>query len=420
MKRSILAIFSVLTISLFLLLGCSGKTGTATETVKIGAVYPLTGPVASTGLEIKAVIELAAEAVAGTVTLPLPSQTATTGKKAAARKVEVVFKDYGEDPDKAAAAVEELVKKDGVSAILGCYQSSATAAASEKAEVLGVPFLNPESTAALLTARGLRWFFRTTPDDGVFVSNFFSFLKDALAANPRLPRNLVLVYENKVWGTGVAQAEKREAAQNGFTVVADVPYDSTKTDFSAELDRIAAAMPAIILQASYDADAVAFMQGYLDRKIPRSLVLAMDAGFIGSFFMTSMGPKAEGVLSRDVFARGADGGSALLKEVSRLYKDRSGKELNGNTARSFTGFMVLVDAVRRAESGGPEAIRKALIATDLSRESILMPWDGVRFDPATGQNTKGRGIIGQLQGGRYVPVWPPEYAEARILWTGLE
>ena len=405
-----------LVVAIALCIACSGRGGgnPSPEIVKIGAVYPLTGPLASTGLELKAAIELAVEAANGGVDLPSPM--AAHGKQAPRRRIEVIFKDYGEDTANAAAAVDELVAKDGVAAIIGCYQSAATTVASERAEVLGIPFLNAESTAAILSARGFKWFFRTTPDDEVFVTNLFAFLKDAREENPDLPRKVVLVYENKVWGTGVAQAEKRAAAQNGFTIVADIPYDSKKTDFSAELAQIAAAMPAVILQASYDADAVAFMQGYIDRKIPSSLVLAMDAGFVGSFFMTRMGAKADGVLSRDVFARGADGGSALFKEVSRLYKARSGKELNGNSARSFTGLMTLADAIGRSKSGKPEDIREALRATNIAKEAIIMPWDGVSFDAATGQNNKGRGVIVQMQGGQYLPVWPKAYAEAPIRW----
>jgi branched-chain amino acid transport system substrate-binding protein len=407
---------ALLLITILVFAGCSDEDSTtaSSQTVKIGALYPLSGPVAPTGAELKAAIELANEVAMGTVPLPLP---ANSGRTASKRKIEVIFKDYGDDPRNAAAAVEELVKKDGVSAIIGCYQSAASMVASEKAEVLGIPFLNAESTAPLLTARGFKWFFRTTPDDDIFVQNFFSFLKEAAASNPGIPHNIALVYENQAWGTGVAQAEKRAAAENGFTVVADVPYDATKTDFSVELKTIANAMPAIILQVSYDADAVAFTRGYLGEGIPSSSILAMDGGFISSSYVATMGTRADGVLTRDVFFISRDGGSALVKEVDRLLKARTGSDLNGNSARAFTGFMVLADAVKRAKSTKPEDIRQALLETDIPKESIIMPWDGIRFDPATGQNTKGRGIIEQMREGRYVPVWPAESAQTEVRWT---
>jgi branched-chain amino acid transport system substrate-binding protein len=45
-----------------------------------------------------------------------------------------------------------------------------------------------------------------------------------------------------------------------------------------------------------------------------------------------------------------------------------------------------------------------------------MPWKGVKFDPATHQNTLGSGIIVQIQDGQYVTVWPWESASKPIIW----
>jgi branched-chain amino acid transport system substrate-binding protein len=44
-----------------------------------------------------------------------------------------------------------------------------------------------------------------------------------------------------------------------------------------------------------------------------------------------------------------------------------------------------------------------------------MPWGGVQFD-ASGQNTKGAGIIVQVQDGKYATVWPFELASKDVIW----
>ena len=87
----------------------------------------------------------------------------------------------------------------------------------------------------------------------------------------------------------------------------------------------------------------------------------------------------------------------------------------GNSARDFTGILALADAIDRAGSTDPEAIRKALAATNIAGDQLIMPWDGIRFD-ARGQNELGSGIIVQVQKGKYVTVWPFKLATADIVW----
>lgn len=90
--------------------------------------------------------------------------------------------------------------------------------------------------------------------------------------------------------------------------------------------------------------------------------------------------------------------------------------MNGQSARSFVGTLVMADAVNRARSTNPEALRKALAGTSLGGDQVATPWDGVRFDPKTGQNTLATGIIVQLQGGQYRIVWPTKFATADPIW----
>jgi branched-chain amino acid transport system substrate-binding protein len=49
---------------------------------------------------------------------------------------------------------ERLIGEEAVVALMGAYQSSVTAAASEVAEEEGIPFLTAASTAPSLTKRG--------------------------------------------------------------------------------------------------------------------------------------------------------------------------------------------------------------------------------------------------------------------------
>ena len=99
-----------------------------------------------------------------------------------------------------------------------------------------------------------------------------------------------------------------------------------------------------------------------------------------------------------------------------MYKQRHGKDFYDNPARSFTGMMTLLDAINRAGSTDPRAIRKALVATSIPGDQLVMTWDGIKFDE-TGQNVHVKGIIIQLQGGKWSPStrskWPRRTCSTR-------
>ena len=147
-----------------------------------------------------------------------------------------------------------------------------------------------------------------------------------------------------------------------------------------------------------------------------TVLLAMDAGFISPGFIEAVGSDGDYILSREVWALDLGEHKPLIKQVDTLYFERYGTHMDGNAARAFTGFLVLADAINRAGSADPEAIRQALLATDLPGKQLIMPWDGIRFDADTGQNTLARGIIVQMRDGVYHTVWPWDVASEELVW----
>lgn len=389
----------------------------AGDAIDIGIICPLTGVNASAGEDLKAGALLALDLINTAVDLPIPLARGEGLPNHGHAKIRAVIKDTRGDPSLAVRLVEELHTEHRVTAILGEYSSTVTAAASERAEVMNMPFLNAASTSPTLTQRGLRWFFRTTPDDQMFAENFFLFLADQRQrAKADWPKRVILLYENKLWGTSVARAERKLAAQFGYEVVDEVTYDATQEDFSAELDRIRAGLPAVLLQASYDRDAVALVHGCMERRIEPLAILGMNAGFISPGFLASLGDEAESVMSREVWSLDIGERKPLIQSVNRLFHKRFGRDMTGNSARSFTTTIVLADALNRASSLDSNAVREALLATDLAGEALIMPWEGVRFDEKSGQNILGKGIIVQAQQGQYRTVWPWDLATRPVIW----
>lgn len=387
----------------------------APQVVKIGVIYPLTGALAATGGDLKAGVELAVEIINGKypdLTLPLAAEEGLPNLGGA--KVEPVFGDSQGSPEKGTSEAERLINVDKVVALQGAYQSSVTATASQAAERLGVPFLNADSSSPALTERGFKWFFRTSPHDDTFAQNMFQLL-DGLKQQGKKIETIALVYENTAFGTDSAKAQRKYADQLGYRVVMDIPYPAKSTDVTSEVQKLKAASPDVVMPSSYVSDAILFMRTFKELNYAPPAILAQDAGFIDSEFLRSLGADGDYILTREVWALDLTKLNPNIARVNEMFKGKYGMNMNGNSARAFTGIMVLADAINRAKSTAPEAIRAALAATDLKVEQLIMPWKGVRFDEK-GQNVLGTGIICQVQKGEYVTVWPTDFASAQVVW----
>src|SRR5262249_51786775 len=129
----------------------------------------------------------------------------------------------------------------------------------------------------------------------------------------------------------------------------------------------------------------------------------------------TLGRDAEYVITREVWALDLANRNPLIRAVNDLYFSRYKTNFTGNSSRTFTGLLVMADAINRAKTTEPEAIRKALAATDLPAEQLIMPWEGVKFDE-NGQNVLGRGILVQIIDGKYNTVWPFSMASRDVVW----
>ena len=169
------------------------------------------------------------------------------------------------------------------------------------------------------------------------------------------------------------------------------------------------------MQSSYTPDAILSMKTYKELGFSPDMILANNAGFTDTDFIKTLGKDAEYVITREVWALDLAGRNPLIKQVNDLFNSRYKINFTGNSSRTFTGLMVMADAINRAGSTDPEAIRKALASTDIPANHLIMPWKGVKFDES-GQNSGASGILVQIIDGKYHTVWPSAVASRDIVW----
>jgi ABC-type branched-subunit amino acid transport system substrate-binding protein len=172
--------------------------------VRIGALVPLTRPGwVEAGRHLLAGMELAAGDVAAAGGI-------------GARPLELVVRDTAGDPQRAAAAVDELAGL-GVAALAGEFHSVVARAAAARADALGLPFLCSSAVIDALTEQPTRWVARLAPTQSRGWRAYAEFLLDAGHR-----RVAVATEPSAYWAAGAAVLREHLTGHGGTVTELDV------------------------------------------------------------------------------------------------------------------------------------------------------------------------------------------------------
>jgi branched-chain amino acid transport system substrate-binding protein len=388
------------------------------ETVKIGCTFPLSGASAELGIAALNGQKLAVMIINGEYPdlHPLPMAKEAGIPSLGGAKVELIIGDHKGVPENALSEEERLITQEGIVASMGGFFSSCSATASEVAERYGIPILVGASTSPMLHTRGFKWFFRLGPHDGIFAENQLQLLAAIRDETGADIKTLVLLHEDTLFGTDSAAKQEELAPKYGFEVLANIQYARDAPDLSSEILRAKSLNPDVLMPTSYSADALLIERTRKELDFNPKAVLAQNSGYLLPQFLEGLGGDSEYIMSREVYNADLGDSIPLLKKIDDMYLAEFGRALFGDPAREFFAMIVLADAINRAGSTDAEAIRQALRETDLGSEQMMMPWEGVKFDPETGQNMKAAGIMVQVKDGVYRTVWPFNQARVDVVY----
>jgi len=403
MSKKFFIYLSVLILSILMV--CS-PLWAAEKEIKIGVLYPLSGALATIGRDLQRAAEFTAQELVNTKNPNIEVLMSKWGgiPNLGGAKIKLVFADHRGEPDRGADLAKRLIEDDKVVGLMGAYQSSVTKTVSAVAERYGVPMINDSSTSPDLTRRGFKWFWRTTPHDEYFNKDLFELLKGLTEGKVKgvktVPKdqlkNLTYACENTEWGSSVAKNLEAFAKEYGFNFVKGILYDSKAPDLTSEAQAIVAAKPDCMLFASYLSDSLLMIRTLKGMKASPRFFWGQNAGFEMADFSKTLGADTNGILTRTVFIAKIAKVKKVAGQINELYKKKYGDDLTGATGRSVVGVQTWAYVLNRAGSTDPKAIQKACNEIDIPGYELVMPWDGVKFD-ATGQNIKGKGLIGQYQ-----------------------
>jgi branched-chain amino acid transport system substrate-binding protein len=233
----------------------------AAESVKIGVIYPLTGNAASAGQSAKDAVNLGAEIVNTShpdlKALPLGASAGLPNLGGA--KIELDEADHQGNPQVGQQQTLRLITQDHVVAMLGSYHSSVSLVATAVAERQGIPYLVADSVAQNITGRGFKWIFRTTPIASDFAKAYAAFLTDLKSAGRKIDK-IAIINENTDYGTSVGASIVEAAKSANINVAAQIPYNASSSDVSAQVIQLKTLQPDAVIFVSYTADTILYFR----------------------------------------------------------------------------------------------------------------------------------------------------------------
>ena len=351
MKKMASVLVSALLVGALVVSGCGAKTPSpgATESsasgdvIKIGVFEPMTGANAAGGeLEVEG-IKLANKLY----------------PEVLGKKVELVLVDNKSDKVEAASAASRLVEKEKVSAIIGSWGSSLSMAAGDIVKNAKVPTVAASATNPLVTMNN-DFFFRVCfidPFQGKVMANYaFSKLN---------AKKVAIVQEvSSDYSIGLAKFftdsfKELTGDQNAIVGVAN--YNTGDQDFSAQLTNLKAKNPDVIFApGNFTESALLIKQArQLGIKVP---IIGGDTWETPEFI--DIGQDAvEGAVFSTFFTSEKPITPESEKFLAEYRKAYSGKEPSAVTALGYDAYIVILDAIKRANSADSVKVKEQLATT---------------------------------------------------------
>ncbi|MDQ0219156.1 ABC transporter substrate-binding protein [Peribacillus cavernae] len=396
-------IFSLVIVGFLLLLTACGGSDQASgddkgsDTLKIGAIFPLSGGLALLGEESYRGVELAIE------------QRNKNGGIADGKKVELVKGD-APDADSAQAEANRLINQENIKTIVGSYSSGVAQAASEVTERNGVLFWEYGAVADSITDRGYKYVLRTNPPASYLSKTHIDFIKNYVA--DKLGKDLgdikvAIAHEDSSYGTTIADEAEKLAEKEGINVVTIQPYSAASNDLSSVVLNLKKAEPDVLIAVSYLNDGILLHRQSQELGLKVPVVVGSGGGHDMADFIEGVGDIGDGFFNvafpqyhiNQEFTPG-------MKDFVKLYKEKYGEDpRSGHSLVHYMGTNVLLDVIDEVGEMDPDKLRDAAINYKAEPGQTVTGW-GVEFDPETGQNKLSEPYVHQWTDGKLLAVWP--------------
>ena len=334
--KKVLGTVALAMAGLFAFTGCGEK---AAETVKIGAIGPLSGAVAVYGVDCLNGINLAAEEInaAGGI----------NGKK-----IEIISEDDEGAPEKSVNAYKKIVTKDKAKLIIGSLTSGCTMAITSLAQAQKVLMIAPAATAPAITTAG-DYVFRAC-----FIDPFQGTVGAKFALESLGSKKAAILYDiGNDYSVGLTENFEKTFAAGG-SIVAKESYSTGDKDFNAQLTKIKNANPDVVYLPDYYGT-VALIAKQLRAQGINTPIVGAD-GWDG--IVDNAGDEVLNGYYSNHYANDATIGA--VKVFVDAYTKKYNHAPTAFAALGYDSLYMIKDAILAAGSADSAAVKDALLKTN--------------------------------------------------------
>jgi branched-chain amino acid transport system substrate-binding protein len=366
------------------------------ETVLIGGIHPLTGGLAADGIQMDNAIQMAVDEInemGGIDGIMLEYEGADSTGAAEVGQTEA----------------ERLVGE-GAAALICCFQSAVTANVAAIADREGVPLVIDVAVADAILEQGYTHVFRLQPNAtsmGVSAANFLAEIAEETGEELS---TVVYLYEGTTgYGDSVRDAFAAAAEELGIEILEEISYDPFNvTELTTEMTLANSLAPDVLLVTGYYNDGLLAARNAEEVVLDVKLVFGIAQGTYDlPQFVDDAGDLSECFMDSNYHWDASDEAAQTVRDN---FMEAYDEEMRTAAVLAYQSVYVIADAIERAGSGDPAAIRDALAETNYADH--ILPYEGaIEFDEA-GENIVAAPVVMQVQDGVINQVWPPALQES--------
>ena len=319
--------------------GPRGNGASSGPIVRIGAALSLSGPAKAFGMTQRSGLKLAQDEING---MHLLGNT----------RLEFVVDDDGSDRDQASTVFQRFIENSHVVAIVGPTLSDTALSVDPIAQQAGVPVVAISNAASGLTEIG-NFVFRQCLTESQLAPRVIAALRSHLDV-----QRAALLYGDTDPNRAGSHGFKSGLQALGVHITSEQTFARDATDFTPQLDEIAATRPDVVFVSAPNSVAASILTQAHAHGLDRVPIVGNNA-FNSDAVLRAAGDAAEGLIVGSAWS--IDNPSPRNQQFVRNYRDRYGIDPDQMAAQAYTSAYILTAAVEHADSiTDPRAVRDAL------------------------------------------------------------
>lgn len=306
----------------------------AEDTIKIGAIFSVTGPAAFLGApEQKTAMMLVDD---------INKNGGINGMK-----VKLIVKDSGGSPEKAISFAKQLIEEEKVVAIIGPTTSGESMAIKDLCEKSKMPLISCAAAEGIVDPVA-KYVFKTPQKDSFVVKWIYQTMKK------KGVKKVAVLSSNTGFGAGGKAQLEKFAKEFGITIVISEVYDKAALDLSALLTKVKSTDAQAIVNWSIEPAQSIIAKNM--KQLGMTLPLYQSHGFGNIKYVQSIGEAADGIIfpcGRLLVAEELSDKNpqkALLMKYKADYEKAFEEDVSTFGGHAYDAVLILKTAIENAKS----------------------------------------------------------------------